>query len=235
METAMLEHYHLGKEAFSEGRQEDAQRFFAKLLDLGCRFADVLNLMGVMAFEKSDWAAAEGWFREALQINPRYTEACLNLAVTLNEQGKYDEGVEVFQQACQASRVDQGEVDPYVKGRLSNLHADVGEIYHGLGLHDEAVAEYHKALALGPGFPDLRTRLGILFRDMGEHGRAVEEFSRVKREHPHYPAASIQLGITYYSRGQIDLAAEEWRSILRRDPDNSQAQMYLKLTEKDQG
>lgn len=234
VETAMLELYQLGKEAFSESRYEDAERFFLKLMDIGCRFADVLNMLGVIAFDKEESDLAERCFREALDINPRYTEACLNLAVTLNERGEYASGEAAFRQASKASLLDQGTVDPYVKGKLSNLHADIGEIYHGLGLHEEAVVEYRKALLLGPGFPDLRTRLGILYRDMGDYEKAIEEFTRTKRENPQYPAAGIQLGITYYSRGQVELAADEWNAILTRDPGNSKALMYLRLAERDQ-
>jgi tetratricopeptide (TPR) repeat protein len=230
----MIDLYHLGREAFSEGRYEEAERFFLKLLDLDCRFADVLNMLGVTAFEVSDYDAAEKRFREALEINPRYTEAGLNLAVTLNERGDYASGEAAFRRASSASLVEQGAVDPYVKGRLSNLHADIGEIYHGLGLHEDAVTEYRKALNLGPGFPDLRVRLGILFRDMGEYEKAIEEFTRTKLDHPRYPAAGIQLGITYYSRGQTELAIDEWKSILEKDPGNAKALMYLRLAEKDQ-
>lgn len=234
VETAMLDLYQLGREAFLEARYDDAERFFLKLLDLGFRFADVLNMLGVSAFERDDQGLAERYFREAVAINPRYTEACLNLAVTLNERGDYASGEAVFRQASEASLAKRGAVDPYVKGKLSNLHADIGEIYHGLGLHEEAVAEYRKALLLGPGFPDLRARLGVLYRDMGDYDRAIEEFSRTKQENPKYHAAGIQLGITYYSRGQTDLAVDEWNAILAANPGNPKALMYLRLAEKDQ-
>lgn len=233
METAMVEFYHLGHEAFGEGRYDEAKQFFTKLMAMGCRFADVVNLLGVIAFERSDWITAATYFREALEINPRYTEACLNLAVTLNEMGDYEAGEAAFQTACQASAAREGQLDPFVKGRLSNLHADIAEIYHGLGHHEEAVAEYGKALSLGPTFPDLRTRLGVLLRDMGDYEGAIAEFTRVRQEHPHYAAAAIQLGITYYGRGQVELADDEWNSLLARDPTNAQALMYLKLVEKD--
>ena len=233
METAMIEVYHLGREAFEEGRYDEAQRSFLKLCDMGCRFADVFNMMGTIAFSKGDNEGARKYFEEALDINPRYTEACLNLAVTLNEVGDYPAAEVAFHKARRASLVEQGTLDPYVKGRLANLHADIGEIYHGLGLHEEAVVEYRKALLLGPGFPDLRTRLGVLYRDMGETDQAIEEFIKVKREHAAYTTASIQLGISYYSRGQSELAVDEWNSILERDPGNPKALMYLKLAEKD--
>ncbi len=152
----------------------------------------------------------------------------------MNEKGDYASGETAFDHARRYSLADQGELDPFVKGRLSNLHADIGEIYHGLGLHQESVAEYKKALLLGPNFPDLRTRLGILYRDMGEHDKAIAEFTRVKNDHPHYSGASIQLGITHYSRGDVESAKSEWKSILERDPKNAKALMYLKLADREE-
>ena len=234
MEAAMFELTQMGREAFSEGRYEEAERYLRKLLDMGCRFADVFNMLGAIAYAREDFEGALGLFGEALAINPRYTEALLNRAVTLNEMGRYREAEQAFERARRAAHVDQGTVDPYIKGRLANLHADIAEIYHGLGMHEEAEAEYRKAMELGPDFPDLRTRLGILYRDMGKYDKAIEEFSRVKERHRHYTNAAIQLGITYYSRGQVELAVEEWNSVLERDPDNPKALMYLRLAERDQ-
>ncbi|NOY45827.1 MAG: tetratricopeptide repeat protein [Deltaproteobacteria bacterium] len=234
MDSAIVELTHLGREAFNDGRYEEAERYLRKLLDLDCRFADIFNMLGAIAFQKGDREGAVALFQEALDINPHYTEALLNLAVALNDLGRYEEAERAFEKARRASRVDQGTVDPYVKGRLANVHADIGEIYHSLGMLAEAESEYRKALALGPTFPDLRTRVGVLFRDMGRYDDAVAEFRRVKEEHPHYTEAGIQLGITYYSRGQVDLAVEEWNGVLERSPDNPKALMYLRLAEREQ-
>ncbi|HSH70353.1 MAG TPA: tetratricopeptide repeat protein, partial [Deferrisomatales bacterium] len=197
MDTAMIELYHQGREAFEENRYEEARRYFNRLTESGCRFADVFNMLGAIAFSLGDYAGARAQFATAVELNPRYTEAHLNLAVTLNETGDYGSAAMAYEGAGQASTPAQGGIDPYVKGRLANLHADIGEIYHGLGLHEESVTEYSKALALGPLFPDLRVRLGILYRDMGEYQKALDEFGKVKQDHPDFPAAGVQLGITY--------------------------------------
>ena len=43
---------------------------------------------------------------QPLTINPRYTDAALNLAVTLNDLGRYVEAREVYSRAIETSRAE---------------------------------------------------------------------------------------------------------------------------------
>lgn len=232
MEKSVLELYQLGSTAFREERHDDARKHFAELARQGCEFADVYNMMGVISYEDGDYAAAKENFRKALEKNPRYTEAGLNLAVTLNDTGDYPDGETAFNQMRHACGFDEGGVDPYVKGKLANLHFELGVIYHGLGLYDDALQEFQMAVRLGPAFPDIRTQLGVLYRDMGRIDDAEEEFKRVKRQHPGYADAGVQLGITLFGQGFAKAAVEEWREVMKSDPENSKALMYLRLAER---
>jgi tetratricopeptide (TPR) repeat protein len=233
METKSIDLYRRGRDAFNDGRYDEARKSLVQLLSEGDNFADALNMMGVICYEEDEYDEAKDYFRRALEVNPNYTEAGLNLAVAMNDTGEYPEGEAAFNLAYKTSGMKEGEVDPYIKGRLSNLHADLGEIYHGMGLFEDALREYGLAIKLRPAFPDIRTRLGVLYRDMGLHDKAVEEFLSVRSSHPDYNVAGVQLGITYYGREQIELAMAEWGEVLRRDPTDAKALMYVKLAEKE--
>ena len=125
-------------------------------------------------------------FRRALEINPAYTEAALNLAVTYNDLGKYREAKEVYQRALAASKNAPRSLDPFAKGKIANMHADIGAAYHAVGMYADAVREYQRALALCPTFVDIRTRLGTTLREMGDAAEAVREFERVRAENPRF-------------------------------------------------
>ena len=45
-------------------------------------------------------------------------------------------------------------LDPYVKARLANMHAELGNIYKDLGLYKEAADEYRSGLNMRPEFED---------------------------------------------------------------------------------
>jgi tetratricopeptide (TPR) repeat protein len=170
-------------------------------------------------------------FRQALQINPAYTEAALNLAVTYNDLGKYREAKEVYQRALAASKSAPRSLDPFAKGKIANMHADTGAAYHAVGMYADAVREYQHALSLCPTFVDIRTRLGTTLREKGDAAEAVREFERVRLENPRFVSARLHLGLCYFSAGRREDAMAEWRAVLEIAPDNKSAQMYLATLE----
>ncbi len=128
-----------------------------------------------------------------------------------------------------ASRNSPRHLDPFAKGKIANMHADIGAAYHAVGLFEDAVREYERALALCPKFVDIRTKLGATFREMGNIVAAVREFERVKTENPKFAGGRLHLGLSYYAQGRRDEAAQEWQQVLAMAPENKSAQMYLAM------
>ena len=57
-------------------------------------------------------------FEEALRLNPGYTEAAINLAVTYNDAGQYQEARDVYKRMIAAPQGPAARhVDPFVKGQ----------------------------------------------------------------------------------------------------------------------
>jgi tetratricopeptide (TPR) repeat protein len=186
-------------------------------------------MLGVIYHQQGRLIDAETVFKEALRINPAYTEAALNLAVTLNDLGKYREAKEIYERAMAASKNSPRHLDPFAKGKIANMHADIGAAYHAVGLYEDAVREYERALALCPKFVDIRTKLGATFREMGNIVAAVREFERVKTENPRFAGGRLHLGLSYYAQGRREEAAHEWQQVLAMAPENKSAQMYLAM------
>jgi len=192
-------------------------------------------MLGVIYHAQGRHADAEEAFASALRLNPRYTEAALNLSVTLNDRGKYDRAREVYSRAVSASVGQPNALDRFARGKLANMHADVGAAYAGLSMFDEAVREYSKALDLCPEFADLRVRLGNVYRDMGVYHAAVAEFEHAKRLRPDYIPARIHLGVTLFSLGRKEQALTEWQAVLGIDPDNKSAKLYIRMVNDEHG
>src|SRR5882724_6087261 len=153
----------LGREHY-ERREFDKADYVLRDLALQDGFADVFNMLGVIAHWRGDLLAAQRYFEKAVERSPAYTEALLNLAVTYNDMGKYDAAREVHAQIRQLGNSGPVPMEPFARGKIANMHADLGRAYAEAGILSEAIEEYMKAVRLCPGFADLRTRLGNLYR-----------------------------------------------------------------------
>ncbi|HEY3357344.1 MAG TPA: tetratricopeptide repeat protein [Polyangia bacterium] len=219
----------LGREAYANREFDKAEGHLTQFLRENRGFADVCNMLGVIHHEQGRYAPAQQMFEEALRLNPGYTEAALNLAVTYNELGKYQEAREIYSRAMAKSKAEPRSLDPFARGKLANMHADLGSAYYDVGFYAEAVTEYRKALELCPTFVDIRTRLANTLRDQGKLEEAVVEFEMVRETNPSYLPARIHLGVTFYSLGRLEEAVAEWNEVLKLDPQSKSARVYLQL------
>jgi Flp pilus assembly protein TadD len=80
----------LGREHYANREFEKADELLRQVLDHDDGFADVHDMLGVISHSRGNFIQAERHFERALELNPGYTEAALNLAVTYNDRGKYD-------------------------------------------------------------------------------------------------------------------------------------------------
>ena len=221
----------LAKEHFDRREFDHAEPLLLQVLEKEPGLADVQNLLGIVRHERGEFGLARDAFEAAVRLNPKYTEALLNLVVTCNDLGDYDAGKRVYDQVRGGGGGADAEPgrDPYALGKIANMHADVAEAYAHAGYADEAVAELEKAISLRPGFADLRVRLGCLRRDLGDLASAESAFRAAIAEKPSYSAAHVQLGITFYMNGAIDAAATSFEEALRWNPTDKIASMYLRL------
>ena len=157
----------VGKEHYESGDFTRAEEVLTQIVEENRGFADIHNMLGVIYHAQNKFSQAEECFEEALSINANYTEAALNLSVTYNDLGKYAEAREIYANAMSRSKSEPRSLDPFAKGKIANMHANLGSAYHGIGLFDEAVREYRNALDLCPTFVDIRTKLGIVLRVNG--------------------------------------------------------------------
>ncbi|MEK7773315.1 MAG: tetratricopeptide repeat protein [Deltaproteobacteria bacterium] len=229
MNKGWQHNYELGKKAFEDRKYDVALSYLERVSKEKSGFADVFNMLGLIYYSFSRIPEAILSFKKAVEINPNYTEACLNLSVVYNEVGQFDKSCDTYTKARESRKESESYLDPYVKGKLANMHAGLGRIYKDLGMYAEAADEYRKALCMRADFVDIKTELGVVYRDMKDYSNALVELESAKKLHKSYPAPRIHLGLTYYAMGQYDRAKSEWLEVLDINPDNQLANMYMSL------
>lgn len=222
----------LGREHYAKREFEKAEQMLRMVLEEEDRYADVHDMLGVIAHSRGNFLIAERHFERALEINPGYTEAALNLAVTYNDRGKYEKAREVYGRIKVGPPGTTTGLDPFARGKLANMHADLGQAYHDAGLIREAIAEYEKAVGLCPQFADLQTKLGMLLREINDVPAARARYEAALQAKPKYVPARLQLGVILLANGDPNGAEEQWKQVVTVDPDNAQAKMYLRMLER---
>ncbi len=232
MEPEIRVHLNAGREHYLAAEYQKAVPHLQAVLDRHDGFADVHNMLGVSLQQLGSVKQARIHFERAVELNPAYTEAALNLAVCYNELGRYEDAKAVYERAA-ASRETKPEgvdnLDSFVRGKLANLHHDLGLAYEAAGLLPQAIAQFREALELCPTFVDIRTKLATTLRDAGELDEAIEQLIAVRDAKPEYVAARLHLGVTLWTAGRKPEATAEWRAVLDHDPDNSRVHTYLRM------
>ncbi|MGE0789049.1 MAG: tetratricopeptide repeat protein [Sandaracinaceae bacterium] len=222
----------LGREHYDKREFDKAEHYLRQVLERGeDGFADVYNMMGVIHHDRGRFEEAQGCFEESLKINPNYTEAALNLAVTYNDLGRYDEAKKIYKAALTRGEESPGQLDPFVKGKIANLHAEVAQAYTDAGMLTEAMHELRKAVLLCPTFADLRLRLANLYRQQGDQDAARFELEEAVAAKPQYVPAHVALGVVLLALNDKDAALARWRDALKIDPGNKAAAMYMRMAE----
>jgi tetratricopeptide (TPR) repeat protein len=137
--------------------------------------AIALNHEGAAALAAGDLELAEARVALALEYNPRFTEAWVNLGLVEMERGQFE----------QARR-------DFVRAR--ELNPDLPAPHHALGLlsereghTDEGERRYRAALRVDPGFGPARINLARLLFERGAFDEAREQFLRLTQVAPEFP------------------------------------------------
>src|SRR5512147_1234073 len=212
MDESLKQALTLGRGYYQKKEYGRAEQYLSQVVERNQSFADVYNMLGVIYHDQGQYQKAQRAFEAALRLNPGYTDAALNLAVTYNDTGKYRQAQETYQQALTRSGAAPGKLDHFVEGKLANMYADIGDVYLSSGLYAEAIAEYRRALTLGPGFADIRCKLAGALRDAGEREAAISEYQEIVRQNPQYVPARLNLGLSLLAAGKKDEAVKHWRT-----------------------
>ena len=126
MDKALRQDLTLGREYYLRGDQARAKEHLERVAEKAPTFADVFNMLGIIYHGIGQFSRAQRAFEQALKINPSYSEASLNLAVLYNDLGKYNEARDIYNHTLHLATHRQGEMDPFIAGKLANMHADTG-------------------------------------------------------------------------------------------------------------
>jgi tetratricopeptide (TPR) repeat protein len=221
----------VARESFGRRDFASAELALRQVLEHHGDYPDIHNMLGKILHNHGDLVGATKHFERAAELNPRYTEALLNLAIANADRGEYEAARRAYDRL--RSEHTGTLADPFVRGKIANQHGDLAKAYLDAGCPHEAITELQRAIDLCPDFPDLHTRLAALYRAQNNHALAREHLACAISTNPRYAPAHVLLGLTMLSLGAPDRAVASFRAALTVDPGNKAARMHLRRIEEE--
>jgi tetratricopeptide (TPR) repeat protein len=132
--------------------------------------ADAWELFDLaLELEDGDPEAASKSYREALVLDPCFTEARVNLGRLLQLAGRTEEAIEHY-----LASIRGGDRDPTAAFNL-------GTALEQMGRWRDAVAAYQHAVETDPHFADAHFNLARLYEQLGKRAEAIRHLRAYKR------------------------------------------------------
>ena len=179
------------------GHWNQARGAFRRAIELqpqGDLALRALNNLGAVSFVLQDIKGAEQAYRRAVELNPAFADALINLGTIYHERGRRADR--------EAGRLLLEQSVSYYERALQQLpnHADawanMGLAYADMGNSQQAREAYERALFLNPRNPRLLTNMGNYYATLAQQTAGEEQLRALEQARSFYNQA-IRLNPSY--------------------------------------
>jgi len=205
-------------------------------------FAEALNNLGaILMNERREYPQAENLFRSALQVDPGYPNARINLGLVLLYQDKGNEArdqylrcLELDPNTCDCrmglgvlalKAKDFGEACAQFE-KHTQICPDIAEGFYNLGFCQmqrgrcqEAYSGFVGALALKPDYLEARKNLTAAMDCLGRQDAAAQRLLDKIKEDPGNPELHFKLGSMWEDKQEYEKARGEFTSVVKLKAD----------------
>jgi tetratricopeptide (TPR) repeat protein len=183
--------------------------------------AEVRHNLGAVLLGLNDLSGAISELRQAVRLDPYFSEARLTLARALQRAG---EGEAAKKEREEAQRIDtlhraRGRAVVLLQAAADHLQA---------GDTAKALAELREATTLSPDFAEAHWQLATsLWQSSGDLAEIIKELHTVLELNPDHARAHYQLGLARKKQGMTGLAKAEFSRALELAPSLCDARRAL--------
>jgi len=233
--------YNLGCALLDSGRAAAARDNFRRLTEQQPEHAGYVCALGDAHRELRDWHMAVRCYRKAIDLDPEFGRACVNLAPILMYSGQVDAALELARRAIELepsqvsgyktlgdclSRQEAFDdaMDAYADGYEVDpgsalLCTAIGDLWLETAEHVEASAWYRKAIGLDAGNIKAHCGLARIVGDNGNTAQALELLRPLLEQAPDDADLQLALGDASWDDGDADAALAHFRAALALQPE----------------
>jgi type IV pilus assembly protein PilF len=163
-----LSYYYLGVISDSQGKLQDASKFYKVAIDLDSGFSEAYNALAAVYSKQEQWDDAIKNYKKALE-NKLYTTPHVpyfNMGRVYMAQKNYTKAVEAFREAKTFVKQD------FIIYELGNALFEAGK-------SKDAISEFQEGVGMAPQNAAMRYGLALALLKDGNKKAAVPEFKKV--------------------------------------------------------
>ena len=220
---------HLANVEIDENRLDRAEPLLERAREVDPMSAPVLIGLGKVASGRRDYAAAVGFFEEALHLAPGATEIHYPLGLAYRGLGDQESAERhMLQRGTKRAPID----DPLMATLETlatgwRIHQNRGTTLFQKGSYDLALEEFRRAVELATDEPIARNNLGSALTALGDFEGAEREYRAALDIDAADSMAHFNLGTLRAQAGRDPEAIEHYRAALDSNPDYLKARFNL--------
>ena len=193
------------------GRIDEAASLYRKIVEQTPGHFDATHLLGVIALQRDDLAAAEKLIVQALASKPKDSAALNNLGTVLLRAQRLDEAREQFERSVKAQPGDLA------------AQSNLGNVLHRLGRFAEAIVPLRRAFAGNSKSAEIADLLGASLLESGDARAAATVFETAVKFNPGKASSWTHLAIACQRGGNPRRALEAADEAVRLAPQSARA------------
>ena len=213
----------MGMICSGRGEVTEACRYYEQSLAQDDSQAAVHFNLGNALRRSGAAAAARTRFERALELQPGFIEAAVNLAASLRESGEHDRATEMLLATAR------------VAGEHAKLANALGLLRKDLGDYEGACRHYERALALQADFAEAEHNLAVVLRLDNRPTEALEYYGRLLSRGINDYQLLHNAANAYSDLGEVEQAIAGFNAALQARPDYVHSHINLSTLLWEQG
>ena len=201
-------------QAHSEGRLEEAEEIYRRILQNDPKQPHALHLLGVIAYQGGQGESAVQLISQAIALQGNIPDFHNNIGEAYRALGRHEEAITHYRRAL--------ALEPVNPGAACNM----GSALIAQGKIHDAIAAYKKALGFKPDFAEAKAKLGAalvrLPKDDPERDldRGIDLLREGLRVNPAFTEGYVNLANALANKGDNEEAVGLYRRALELNPDD---------------
>ncbi len=207
-------HYKMGLIYLEEQKLGDALRELTEAVEIYPNEATYYNALGTAYFLRRMNEEAEFNYKKAVALNPKYSEAFLNLSSVFIEIGKWDLAIaaagNVFNNVFYTSP--------------ENAHNNIGWALFKKGEFVQSIASYRKAIEFRPNYTMAQNNMGLAYERLSKWEKALSAYDAAMKSNPAIPNPYFNKGFLLMNLDRYAESIETFEELIKVAPGTNEAE-----------